>query len=354
MKRNNKPNRLQPVAVAACVAELNPKAPNEIRLIPAGEFRARDGRPNGLRGWKLDAAAAARLVAEAAARAGDFVIDYEHQTLAAEKNGQPAPAAGWFKQLEWREGDGLYAVNVRWTERAAASIAANEYRYLSPVFTYDKQTGEVLAIDMAALTNFPALDGLDDLAARAAAKFQSEVSAQENDDMKREDLIKILGLSDTATDDEINQAIVALKAKGAKADGLETEVATLKAKTETPDPAKFVSIEAHKKLADDFAALKGNLDSRDLTDCIQGAINEGRLPVAEEQWARDFAKTHGFAALKASLEKRPVIAALKGTQTGGKQPAGGGQAGDLDETALAICKQLGVSVEDYKKTAAAA
>lgn len=355
MKRNSRYRQIQPVAIAACVAELGNQAPTEILLIPAGEFRARDGRPGGgLKGWYLDAAGAARIIAGAQARAGDFPIDYEHQILLSEKNGQPAPAAGWYKQLAWRDGKGLYAVDVRWTERARAAIAAHEYRYISPVFAYDTKTGEVLAVDMASLTNFPALDGHSDLAAKAAARFLHTLPDKEEDTVDRTKLIALLGLAETATDAEIETALAALKAKGAETDGLKTEVAALKARTETPDPAKFVSIEAHTKLTTDFAALKGDLESRELNECIKAAIDDGRLPVAEETWARDFARQHGFAALKASLEKRPAIAALKGTQTGGKAPAGGGAGGDLDDTALAICKQLGVSVEDYKKTAAAA
>ncbi len=112
-------------------------------------------------------------------RADDFVIDYEHQTIQASKNGQPAPAAGWFKRLEWREGQGLFAVDVRWTARAAAMIVAREYRYISPVFGFDPTTGEVQSLQSAAITNNPALDGLTDI---AAAKY-SPVKVKASDSM---------------------------------------------------------------------------------------------------------------------------------------------------------------------------
>ena len=39
----------------------------------------------------------------------DLVIDYEHQTLFADKNGAPAPAAGWIKQLINKGKDGYGA-----------------------------------------------------------------------------------------------------------------------------------------------------------------------------------------------------------------------------------------------------
>ncbi|MCM8622333.1 MAG: phage protease [Candidatus Accumulibacter sp.] len=137
---------------------------HEFRLIPAGLFSATDGRPNGLPGWRMSRASALEIIHLAAARVSDFVIDYEHQSLNSPSNGKPNPAAGWFKRLEWREGDGLYVTDARWTERAAAMIRAKEYRFISPVFYYDHK-GEVLGVVSAALTNTPALDGLTELAA---------------------------------------------------------------------------------------------------------------------------------------------------------------------------------------------
>lgn len=76
-----------------------------------GAFQSKDGRPaSGTQGrighWRLDASNAAAVIAARRNGEQDFVIDYEHQTLNKATNGQPAPAAGWFKGLEWREGKG--------------------------------------------------------------------------------------------------------------------------------------------------------------------------------------------------------------------------------------------------------
>ena len=174
---------------AACILELA-SGERELQLLPAGKFRAHDGRPTDAPAWYIDGALAQRLIVAARARANPFVIDYEHQTIAAEKNGQPAPAAGWWQNanMEWREGQGLFAVNVEWTDKARAMIAAGEYKFFSPVFKYDKQTGAVTAILMGAITNYPAIDGMEALAARAAARFstlpeqgskEDEISAEE-------------------------------------------------------------------------------------------------------------------------------------------------------------------------------
>lgn len=161
-------------SIAALTARLRTPS-TDIQLFPAGVFRARDGRPAGIAGWRMDAPSAHELIALAAQRQTPFVIDYEHQTLYAETSGNPAPAAGWFERLEWREGDGLYAVDVEWTTRATAMIEGDEYRYLSPVFKFDKN-GNVTELLMVAVTNNPAIDGIADVAAaRSAQRTSGEV-----------------------------------------------------------------------------------------------------------------------------------------------------------------------------------
>lgn len=134
------------------------QAPREFRILPAGEFRAVDGRP-AVGNWLLTKERAALMMSEAAKRSQDYLIDYEHQSL---KAGEVARAAGWFKRLVWKD-DGLYAADVRWTATAAAMIKAGEYRFISPVFRFASDTGEVLSLLSVGMTNNPALRGLTDL-----------------------------------------------------------------------------------------------------------------------------------------------------------------------------------------------
>ncbi len=346
------------MAVAACTGELPEQAPVEIMLIPAGTFRARDGRPEGCGSWRLDAVAAARVIAQADEAVGEFVIDYEHQTLHAEDNGKPAPAAGWFKKLEWREGDGIYAVDVRWTAKAKALIGAGEYRYISPVFEYDKKTGVVTAILMSALTNYPALDGHSDLAARAAAKFQ----LQEEGKVDREKLIALLGLAAAASDEQIEQGLAALKARAGEADSKDaemaalktakdTEIASLKAKGGKPDPAKYVPVETFESLKTEVAALKTAQTSSTVADLVKQGIADGKLLPVQEDWAVELGNSD-TAALKSYLNKTPAIAALTGSQSGGQAPAREGADG-LTADELAVCSNLGISAEEYKKSLSA-
>lgn len=137
-----------------------------VQLLPDGEFRSTDGRPRNAPCWKLNREIAKQLIAHCDASANDLVIDYEHQSLRSQDNGLPAPAAGWFKRLEYREGIGLFATDVRWTANAIRMIESQEYRFLSPVFSYGPN-GDVLHLFNAGLTNTPALDGMESVALRA-------------------------------------------------------------------------------------------------------------------------------------------------------------------------------------------
>ncbi|MDT3707472.1 MAG: phage protease [Thiobacillus sp.] len=334
-----------PTAFAALSIAITPASGREIQLTPAGLFKARDGRPAGIAGWKLDAQTALKVAARAAARKTPFVIDYEHQTLATEKNGQPAPAAGWFKTLEWRDGAGLFATDVEWTAKAKAHIEAGEYKFISPVFGYDPKTGDVLQVEMAALTNTPALDGMDAVAALAQDFFNRSQEPTHEKDRPMKALANLLGLAEDATEADISAAIVALKAKTTEH---ETTIAALK--TQAPDPAKFVPVETVTALQGQVAALTTRLNDTELEDVVQAALSSGKLLPAMEGWARDLGKKD-IAALKGYIEKNPAIAALNGNQTGGKGPEGRTD-GELSATDLAICKSMGIKPEDYKATLA--
>ncbi|MBI2313577.1 MAG: phage protease [Betaproteobacteria bacterium] len=320
------------IALAACALELS--AAPELRILPAGTFRARDGRPKEAPAWRLDRALAEALMRQVAARGDRLVIDYEHQTLNAEKNGQPAPAAGWFKTLEWRdpathgEAAGLYATDVEWTGRARAMIEAGEYRYLSPVFGYDA-TGAVVDLMMAAITNAPALDGLDELTARAAARFSIDGGNEMSELLKK--LLGALGLPETTAEDQAIAQVAALKSAAAQVPELQTQVAALKA--QAPDPAKYVPVDTMKTLQGEVAALTAKLHQRDLDELVEAALGAGKLLPAQESWARELGATN-LAALKTYIATAQPIAALKGTQSGGRGPA----SSDPSQPLEARCK----------------
>lgn len=333
-----------PVACAALSFAIATDPAGGMQLLPAGEFRSRDGRPANLPGWKFDAASARRLIERAAARRTPLVIDYEHQTLNAERNGLPAPAAGWFagKNLEWREGQGLFATDVAWTEKARAHIAADEYKFVSPVFSYDTETGEVQELQLAAITNNPGIDGMSAVAALATQFF---TPPPEDRPMKA--LAVLLGLAEGATEEQISSAIAALKAR---ADTQQSEIAALKTetaalKTQSPDPAKYVPVETVSKLQGELAALNTRINDGELEDVVSGALHSGKILPAMEAWARELGKKD-LAALKAYVAAA-VAVAPNGTQTRGQAPAGG--ADSPTDAGMAVMKALGLSAEVYAK-----
>lgn len=288
-----------------------------------------------------------------AARLTDVVIDYEHQTLNSAENGKEAPAAGWIKgvSLEWREGEGLFATPVDWTERGAGYIKAKEYRYLSPVFSYDTRTGAVLDLLHVGLTNYPAIDNLQPLQALAAARFQladpATPSAKENQSVNKEELIALLGLSTDASEEDIQTALTALKADAGKVGELQTALAA--AKGQSPDPAKFVPLSMVEDLKKDIAALKTTQVDGEVDVLVKAGMADGRLLPLQESWARGLGKSD-VAALKTYLEQTPAIAALKGQQSQGRTVETPTTVEQLDSEALAVCKAMGVEPAEYLAT----
>lgn len=368
MSKPAAPNANYRPAIAALTFDVSASSAPSAQLLPAGVFRAEDGRPHNLPGWRLNETVAARVLARARQRKNRFVIDYEHQTQAAETNGQPAPAAGWFspEDLEFRPDQGLFAARVEWTPRAKAFIDNKEYRYLSAVFGYDEATGDVLFLMCAALTNTPALDGMNEVAitalsARAAQFFQADPdtattpsvgtppeTASMNPVLKA--LLAALGLAESATETEAMAALTLIKTQAAMVDGLQTQVAALK--STSPDPARFVAIEKYNELNTQLVQLKSADVERQVEDILTKAKAEGKLvPAAEAVW-REVGKAD-VAQLKRLVESTPANPALAGQQqtSGQQQVSGGGQ--ELDEATLAVCKRMGITPEQYKGAAIA-
>lgn len=275
-----------------------------VQLVPKGYFQGRDGRPAndhpGLSSWLLDEAAARLVIARFNADGMPLLLDYEHQTLTTEFNGQPAPASGWGRNLQLLD-DGLYA-EVEWTERAKVMIQAGEYKFISPVFTFDAKTGAVLKLLHAALTNYPALTDMRPVAAKHSFTQDSSMSL-------KAETAALLGVAADASADDIHTAVAALKSQ----------------KAPTADPAHYVPIASFEALKGELAALTARQREAEVEQLIESGRSGGKLFTAQEQWARDLGKKD-VAALRAYLDSTPAVAALRGAQSGGKPPADAGGA----------------------------
>jgi hypothetical protein len=159
----------------AVLAAARGEPANEFLLIPFGEVEVE--RPVAGENFVFT-----RGHAEAAQRwfehmGRKLAIDYEHQSFdrCNTRSDGLRPAAGWIGGLEVRD-DGLWAVRVSWTERAAELLRSGEYRYFSPViFWTDEDHGDLAALGPVALTNDPAMRGVRPLAAaRQAAEEEDE------------------------------------------------------------------------------------------------------------------------------------------------------------------------------------
>lgn len=379
------------LAIAACSFVLDGSGPlgqdigggrHLVQYTPAGKFLPADGRAMDVASWYIDAALATEVIARHAARGQPSVIDYEHQTLHKEKNGQPAPAAGWLHGLRWIEGRGLFG-EVEWTEDAKAQISAKQYRYFSPVFEYSRPEGHVLAIHMGAVTNHPGLHGLEPLSLLAAATAAFLPASQEHLPMNPLLLavLAALGLPNTTDEKAAMAALTAvgsikdLQAKAAAGEAA-TQVATaactaLSLPTDTkadvvtaaltaavatgkPDPSKYVPLETVTAMQTQLAVLTAKQLDGEIDAAIQPALADGRLQPTMEPWARELGQTN-MAALTSYLATAQPIAALTGTQTQGKQPENTTKgAHGLDASEVAVCTAMGINPEDFAKSKAAA
>jgi phage I-like protein len=356
-----------PPRVAVLEAALTSADDGWHQLLPAGAFAARDGRPLDVEGghWHLDEQTAGVLIAKARNLGQDILIDYDHQTLKTEQNGQPAPAAGWFNadEILWREDEGLF-IKPRWTSKAAAHLSAGEYRFLSAVFPYDAN-GRPLELRMAALVNDPGVVGMQALAA-LAAQFNSTTdstthSSKEAPPMNEllKKLLAKLGIEVPAdgqlTGEQETAALSALDAaltKSEKVPELEQSVAALKAATPAQgqvDLDMYVPKETYTALVEQLAVLSAKVDTTDAESVLKEAREQGKVVAAEEGYLREYAAQKGVAALKAMLAPRPALAALSAQQTTtlpDQKPKGTAVLSAEDKYAA---DQLGISHAEFAK-----
>ncbi len=313
--RSATPSRgLPPNAGAGVALALSAEggAPGWVQLLPAGpSLKGRDGRS-----WRMNDVG--RLVSDFAP---PFVIDYEHAQDKLAVNGQEAPAAGWVEQLESREG-AIWG-RVDWTPRAAAAIAAREYRFISPAFTFSPSDGSVQALIGASLVNRPNF-------------VMTALNSQEPSMLK--DIAAALGLPEAATSPEIVTAIGALKT----ATALNAQDLARFVPRADYDLALNRAKSAEERIATDAkAAHEGKVAA-----AIEGAVKAGKVaPASREFYLATCASAEGLAAFEKFVASAP--SAFKEIGVGG----GGGKGDEvaLNADQMASARALGL---DAKKFAA--
>ncbi|MCK9195447.1 MAG: phage protease [Syntrophales bacterium] len=311
--------------------------PAEIQVIPFGNINTPKGP------FTLDDESAQGVVAAFEAQKNDMVIDYEHQTLM----GVQAPAAGWIKKLINKGTDGVWAV-VEWTERAKEYLANKEYRYVSPVFLKRKSDHRVVRLINVALTNEPNIDGMVPLINKSS-EYQFETINQRKEEDTMKELLKLLGLAETATEQDAIMAVNKLKepVQIVANKGVLTALGLSEAATEAEITGTIMAMkQSHGQvgtLAQEVAQLKEQMGANAATELVALAMKEGKITPAQKEWAGEYAK-RDIEGFKVFVAKAPVVVVM-GKVVGNEKPA----EGALDETQAMINKQCGVDAETYKK-----
>lgn len=299
--------------------------PEWVQLLPRGWIK-----PNGV-DILVDDTSLEKILANFEKRENDLVLDYEHQTL----EGVEAPAAGWLTSLEARE-DGLWA-KVDWTERGRTYVAAREYRYISPVLMVSEEDSRGIRLQSAALTNNPAIDGMQPVAAK------EETGGMEMDFLAK--LAELLGLSPEASEEEVLAAIQGMvrheeEVPQELADVLELEEGEA---TVAAAKQKIYAMKAGTRPAGEYAQLSRQLAEMRAERTIEVAMSEGKITPAQKEWAlRQAAKDpKGFAEF---LRTAPKVVPMTEIASG---PVSHGSR--VDDTQREINRKLRVSDTDFQK-----
>lgn len=303
------------IARASHLIQIDPQTPEAIQLLPAGEFRGRDGRGPYLNDDP------AGVLAEFERWGMPLLIDYHHQTQFASNKTGPVPAAGWGRALAERAGE-IWAT-VEWTPRAAEAIQQRELLYISPVFDYSKKTGRVLRVIGAALLNDPNLC----LRAVAARDFPEESHvttnralcsmmslAEESDDATI--IATVQSMIDEATRaKEALARLAAFVSLSAGAAWEEISQAIEGRLAADPDPARYIPRAQFDAVAGELASLQRTAHHARVDAAVTGAMQAGKIPPALENWARAYAGRDpaGFDAYVAAA---PVLAGGAATVKG--------------------------------------
>lgn len=265
------------------------KAPEWVELIPPGpNVTGRDGRQ-----WLFDEQAGTLVQSSFLGRAIDLPIDWEHATQHRASKGESAPAAGWIKQLELRNG-ALWGL-VDWTPRASEQVINREYRFLSPVFDFDPDTTRIARLVSAGLTNKP--------------NFLLTALNQENTEVTpvtlSPALLTALGLPATATEEQALAATAQLKAT---AQATNTEKPNLEQFMPRADYDSVLRRATNAEQA--LAEQKKTEHNKQVDALITSATQAGKITPATVGYHRAACQDEtGLARFKAFVDAAPVVAA---------------------------------------------
>lgn len=258
-------------------------------------------------------------------------IDFEHSSETGGDKTVQRGAVGFMKELDVR--DGALWARVAWNAMGVEAVTSRAYRYLSPAFTFNAQTGEVGRIVSAGLTNRP---NFNMTALNAASQETLPMDAA---------VLEALGLTPTATPAQAVLAINALK---------ETRQVALNAAA-TPDPAKFVPKADHELALNRITTFEADAKSRseaEIVAAVDGAVAAGKVaPASKDYHLASCRSDGGLARFQAMIAAAPVL--LGGAAVVTKAKVGVLTATMLDADQLAMCRAMDMKPKDFAAELAA-
>lgn len=303
--------------------------PAEFRIIPKGAVETTKGV------FLLDDEGARAVMSKAASYKNDYCIDYNHAALGSffeAPSAEQGKAAGWFKPA--MRDDGLWATEVSWTGSGSEYLKKREYRYFSPTLQLDEE-GRVCELVNVALTNIPAMKGMQPLVASRAGEIPVHT---EERPMKT--LLIALGLADTATEAEAVAALARLQDGGKQ----------LLALTGKSSLSEALGVAVAWKQADEqvktltarLSALETEKATHEIDELVAKGKKEGKVPPAMEAFCREMGQKD-LVMLRSFLEKAvPVVGAPA------KAPAVGDPSdATLNEHDLEILSKTGTDPKKF-------
>jgi len=219
-------------------------------------------------------------------RGVDLCIDLEHGET--DKKGA---AAGWIKSLEESEDGKSLLGEIDWTDLGKEVIEKEEYKYFSPEFKFsykDNETGKTFknVLFGGGLTNRPFIKNMQPV----LLSENITVKEREEKGMNKK-LLDILKLSETATEEEIKEAVnklvesntsleIKLTEKDKELVKLTEENTTLKAEKEALKSNKTTLEQKVINLDESIKEVTIKLDNAEWDKISTKALEEGRLTPA--------------------------------------------------------------------------
>lgn len=260
------------------------------------------------------------MIANFNANPNPIPLDVEHETYTP----GPAPAYGWIHKLK-REGSDLYAW-VELSQDAARWIREGKYRFCSGVFVFgardavtDKDIGTVL--ETVALTNVPFIKGQKPILLTARnSRVGGEI-------MDRQKLLKLLGLEDDASDEQIRAVFDAALALDSARAGVTAEA------TKAEAPARAAASTPAASSAEPSAPVQADARA-DLLALIE-SMDEAEIAALLEQ-LMSMAGAPGPVAASGKLISSAVRATVRENRL-------------LSETVKALSAKVGDLAKDHEK-----